>query len=84
MSQSFNTSAPKQRNNVIQSGILDRVRMTCPTGNGTLLNVTWTKDGSAQIPVRMPQEGNHLILPEVYPSDVGVYRWVDYKRIGLN
>lgn len=74
MSQSFNTSAPKQRNNVIQSGILDRVRMTCPT----LLNVTWTKDGSAQIPVRMPQEGNHLILPEVYPSDVGVYRWIDY------
>ncbi|XP_011451638.3 uncharacterized protein [Magallana gigas] len=66
--------APKQRNNVIQSGILDRVRMTCPTGNGTLVNVTWTKDGSSQLPVRMPREGNHLILPEVYPSDVGVYR----------
>lgn len=78
MSQLFNTSAPKQRNNIIQSGVLDRVRMACPIGNGTLLNVTWTKDGSAQIPVRMPREGNHLILPEVYPSDVGVYRWVDF------
>ena len=48
--------------------------MACPTGNGTVLNVTWSKDGSSVLPMRMLQEGNDLILPEVYPGDVGVYK----------
>ncbi|XP_061190680.1 uncharacterized protein LOC133198658 [Saccostrea echinata] len=66
--------APKQRNHLIQSRILDRVMMACPIGNGTLVNVTWSKEGSSQVPVRMVKNGNDLMIPEVYPGDVGIYK----------
>ncbi|XP_022312279.2 uncharacterized protein LOC111117446 [Crassostrea virginica] len=66
--------APKQKSHLIETSITNRVMMACPTGNGTVLNVTWSKDGSSVLPIRMLQEGNDLILPEVYPGDVGVYK----------
>ncbi|XP_062571982.1 uncharacterized protein LOC134233928 isoform X2 [Saccostrea cucullata] len=66
--------APKQTSNLIQSRILDRIMMACPIGNGTLVNVTWSKEGSSQVPERMVQNGNDLLVPEVYPGDAGKYR----------
>lgn len=56
--------------------------MTNPTGNGTLLNVTWSKDGTAQISVRMPREENRIILPEL--SDAGVYTILVFELEVLN
>ncbi|XP_056002057.1 uncharacterized protein LOC125662133 [Ostrea edulis] len=66
--------APKLKDDIIQSRILDRVMMSCPTGNNTVLNITWTKDASSEIPVRMLQTRNNIVLPEVYPGDSGIYR----------